>query len=94
MSVWCRNMYVSSNSARTWVEVTEPMMKAYVSWKTGIEPAQCDKLAAKRIKTDGFNRFLTNGAEQCSQKGRFSQQGSSSAIRQHVAKKYFFNPFA
>ena len=86
---------MSSNGARTWVEVTEPMMKAYVSWKTGSEPAQCDKteLAAKRIKTEGFNRFLTNEGEQ-GQKGQMSQQGSSSAIRQHVAKKYFFNPFA
>jgi hypothetical protein len=33
-----RNMYVSSNGARTWVEMREPIMKAYVAWKTGVVP--------------------------------------------------------
>jgi hypothetical protein len=33
-----RNMYISSNGARTWVEMTEPIMKAYVAWKTGAVP--------------------------------------------------------
>ncbi len=28
-------MYVSANGKRTWVEITEPMLRAYVTWKTG-----------------------------------------------------------
>lgn len=42
----CRNILPSRTGRRMWVEVTEPMMRAYAFWRVG------------SIQTDGFGTFM------------------------------------
>jgi len=70
---WCarvrRNMYLSPNGARTWMEVTEPMLKSYVSWKVGrsmragaMDVAEGALIPSNCIKTAGFDDFVLSAA--------------------------------
>lgn len=141
-----RNMYVSTNCTRTWVEITEPVMKAYVAWVVGRSganntaaaddniDAKADNVSStvpdrhgssstnesssslppspsrehKRIKTAGFNQFLSLGCSAAEQRESVAESkagadgdgacGSGGATQHQQQTKrrkqaYFFDPF-
>jgi hypothetical protein len=69
-------MYLSQNGTRAWLEVTEPILKSYVSWRIGKHAVQSAYITPngkrtatgeetvthtlKRIKTSGLNAFVSN----------------------------------
>jgi hypothetical protein len=92
-----RNMYVSANGTRTWVEITEPIMKSYVAWKSGAvcdaqavkvdhAPLSGDKNTGKRARTDGFNDFLTGLSLPKNRQSRVEEKGRQGACKQHGAQ--------
>ena len=75
-------MYVCSRQDRTWVELTEDIMRPYVAWKTG-----CAMPDGKRVKTEGFASFIRrNGrasaeSEAAAQGGKDAARGGAYAAR-------------